>query len=119
MANPFLTTNAAGLLEPEFCGPLLVEPLKMESVAMRVSSNVSTPSPFYRISILGLPKYLDSLGRGGSTADSISADDQRGNRNPKQVNGLLQFGPRTRARFHPRRIRDSRCGTGDHLCHRP
>jgi HK97 family phage major capsid protein len=43
------TTNAAGILAVEDVGPLVVEPLRDQSAAMRVSRVVTTDAPSFRI----------------------------------------------------------------------
>ena len=61
------TTNAAGVLLPEAVGPLVVEPLKDQSVAMRVSRVVTTGSHDFRI-----PQSWLTLPRGGTPRERTS-----------------------------------------------
>jgi hypothetical protein len=43
-----LTANASGILAPEEVGPLIIQPLRLRSVALRVSTVIETTRPSLR-----------------------------------------------------------------------
>lgn len=67
------SSSAAGILRPDQVGPLIIEPLKTASVAMSISTNVSTLAPTFRLPVV----VTDAAGgwyAEGSDLDLTDAD---------------------------------------------
>lgn len=49
-----LDSTAGGIVLPEFVGPLVVQPLRARSTALQICTEVSTPSPTFRLPVVDL-----------------------------------------------------------------
>jgi HK97 family phage major capsid protein len=65
-----LTTNAAGILAPTEVGPLVIQPLRLRSVALRVSTVIETMRPSLRFPIVESDAAASWLAEGDDITES-------------------------------------------------
>lgn len=65
-----LDSTAAGIVLPEFVGPLVVQPLRNQSTALQIATEVQTPSPSFRLPVIDTDAACDWVPEGSDITPS-------------------------------------------------
>lgn len=84
-----LDSTAAGIVLPEFVGPLVVQPLRNQSTALQIATEVQTPSPSFRLPVIDTDAACDWVPEG---SDITPTDPSVGEEVvvPKKVAALVK-----------------------------